>query len=134
MLEDTPLRMTKQRQVILDELRSVTSHPTADDMYDMVRRRLPNVSLGTVYRNLEVLAGSGVVQKIDVGGSKKRFDGNTEAHDHLRCTACGRVDDILINTETDFEEMAALLTGYTVLRHRLEFIGICPQCQGDGKR
>ena len=54
MLEDTSLRMTRQRQVIIDELRSVTSHPTADDVYDMVRRRLPNVSLGTVYRNLEV--------------------------------------------------------------------------------
>jgi len=134
MLEDTPLRMTKQRQVILDELRSVTSHPTADDMYDMVRRRLPNVSLGTVYRNLEVLAESGVVQKIDVGGTKKRFDGNTDPHDHLRCTACGRVDDVSINIETDFEELAALMTGYTIHRHRLEFIGICPQCQGVGKR
>jgi len=120
--------MTKQRQVILEELRSVTSHPTADDMYDMVRRRLPNVSLGTVYRNLEILAESGIVQKIDIGGTKKRFDGNVAAHYHLRCAGCGRVDDIHLDTGIDLEAMAAALTDYTILRHRLEFIGLCPSC------
>ena len=129
MLEDTSLRMTKQRQVILEELRSVTSHPTADDMYDMVRRRLPNVSLGTVYRNLEILAESGVVQKIDIGGTKKRFDGNVEVHYHLRCVECGRVDDVQIDTGVDLEALAAVMTDYTILRHRLEFIGICPNCE-----
>jgi len=98
-------------------------------MYDMVRRRLPNVSLGTVYRNLEILAESGVVQKIDIGGTKKRFDGNVEVHYHLRCTACGKVDDVHFSTGVDLEGMAALVTDYTILRHRLEFIGICPQCK-----
>lgn len=130
MLEDTSLRMTKQRQVILEELRSVTSHPTADDMYDMVRRRLPNVSLGTVYRNLEILAESGVVQKLDIGGTKKRFDGNVGVHCHLRCTQCGRVDDFPLETGVDLDELAAAMTDYTILRHRLEFVGICPNCQG----
>lgn len=129
MLEDTSLRMTKQRQIILDELRAVTSHPTADDMYDLVRRRLPKVSLGTVYRNLETLAESGLVQKIDVGGTKKRFDGNVGVHHHVRCTACGRVDDLHISTDGDLDEIAAVMTGYAILRHRLEFIGICAQCQ-----
>lgn len=129
MLEDTSLRMTKQRQVILEELRSVASHPTADDMYDMVRRRLPKVSLGTVYRNLEILAETGVVQKIDIGGTKKRFDGNVSVHDHLRCIRCGRVDDAHLDLEVDLEAMAAAMTEYTILRHRLEFIGLCPECQ-----
>ncbi len=129
MLEDTSLRMTRQRQVIIDELRSVTSHPTADDVYDMVRRRLPNVSLGTVYRNLEVLAESGVVQKIDIGGTKKRFDGNVDPHHHLRCTVCGRVDDLHISTGLDLEAIAARIADYTLLRYRLEFIGICSNCQ-----
>ena len=129
MLEDTSLRITKQRQVILEELRSVTSHPTADDMYDMVRRRLPNVSLGTVYRNLEILAESGVVQKIDIGGTKKRFDGNVEVHYHLRCVVCGRVDDVHFDTGVDLEALAAVMTDYSILRHRLEFIGICPNCE-----
>lgn len=133
MLEDTSLRMTKQRQVILEELRSVTSHPTADDMYDMVRRRLPNVSLGTVYRNLEILAESGVVQKLDVGGTKKRFDGNVAVHYHLRCAVCGRVDDVHMDPGVDLEAMAAAVTDFTILRHRLEFIGVCPGCERKGK-
>lgn len=133
MLEDTSLRMTKQRQVILEELRAITSHPTADEMYDLVRRRLPNVSLGTVYRNLEILAESGVVRKIDIGGTKKRFDGNVDEHHHLRCTICGRVDDLHINTDVDLEALAAMMTDYTILRHRLEFIGICPKCKQSQK-
>lgn len=132
MLEDTLLRMTKQRQVILEELRAVTCHPTADEMYDMVRRRLPNVSLGTVYRNLEILAESGIVQKIDIGGTKKRFDGNVEGHHHLRCIECGRVDDAHVETGVDLDAMAGAVTDYTILRHRLEFIGICPGCAKKG--
>lgn len=132
MLEDTSLRMTKQRQVILEELRAVTSHPTADDMYDMVRRRLPNVSLGTVYRNLEMLAESGVVQKLDIGGTKKRFDGNVAVHYHLRCLACGRVDDVHLDLGVDLEAMASAVTDYAILRHRLEFIGVCPHCEHQG--
>lgn len=133
MLEDTSLRMTKQRQVILEELRAVTSHPTADEMYDMVRRRLPNVSLGTVYRNLEMLADSGVVQKLDVGGSKKRFDGNVAVHYHLRCLGCGRVDDVELDIDIDLEKMAAAVTDYAIHRYRLEFIGHCPACKGKGE-
>ncbi|MCJ7604005.1 MAG: transcriptional repressor, partial [Desulfobulbaceae bacterium] len=70
------LRMTKQRQVILEELRKVKTHPTADDMYQMLRKKMPKISLGTVYRNLEILSESGIIQKLDVGGTQKRFDGD----------------------------------------------------------
>ncbi len=136
MLEDTSLRITRQRRVILEELRAVTSHPTADEMYEMVRRRLPKVSLGTVYRNLEILAESGVVMKIDVGGTKKRFDGNVAVHHHLRCVACGRVDDVDLNPGVDLEALAAARTDYDILRHRLEFVGVCPACkpkEGQGR-
>lgn len=130
MLENTTLRMTKQRQVILEELCSVKTHPTADDMYEMVRRRLPNVSLGTVYRNLEILSESGVIQKLDVGGTKKRFDGNVTTHSHLRCTECGRVDDVDFDPGVDLERAVAPYTEYQIIKHRLEFIGTCPECAG----
>ena len=129
MLLDTSLRMTKQRQIILEELRGVTSHPTADDMYEMIRRRLPNISLGTVYRNLEILSDKGIIQKLDVGGTKKRFDGNVMTHYHLRCTGCGMVGDIDIEPDHSLEEMAAALTNFKIIKHSLEFIGICPACQ-----
>ena len=88
------LRMTKQRQVILEELRKVKTHPTADDMYQMLRKKMPKISLGTVYRNLEILSESGIIQKLDVGGTQKRFDGDISIHSHVRCVDCGRVGDI----------------------------------------
>ena len=128
MLEDTSLRMTKQRQVILDELRAVTTHPTADEMYEVIRRRLPKISLGTVYRNLEILSDNGVIQKLDIGGTKKRFDGNVSTHYHLRCIDCGRVDDVHLDTDNELEKKAAALTDYKIIKHRLEFIGVCPSC------
>lgn len=128
MLSDTSLRLTKQRQIILEELRAVTSHPTADEMYEMIRKRLPKISLGTVYRNLEILSDKGVIQKLDVGGTKKRFDGNVGTHYHLRCTECGRVDDVHLDPEYSLEERAAALTDYKILKHSLEFIGVCPTC------
>ena len=87
-------RNTRQRQVILEELQKLTSHPTAAGLYEIVRRRLPKISLGTVYRNLELLARTGLIQKLEFGGGEARFDGNVDRHDHVRCVRCGRVDDI----------------------------------------
>ncbi|MEW6595712.1 MAG: transcriptional repressor [Thermodesulfobacteriota bacterium] len=127
---DSSLRVTKQRQIILDELCSVTSHPTADDLYQMVRQRLPRISLGTVYRNLETMAELGMIQKLEVGGTQKRFDGNAATHYHVRCQRCGRVDDLDLPPDTDVEKAAAQRTRFTILRHRLEFTGLCPACQG----
>ena len=129
MLENTSLRMTKQRRTILEKLCSVKTHPTADDMYEMVRETLPNVSLGTVYRNLEILSETGVIQKLDIGGTKKRFDGNIATHSHVRCKDCGRVDDVDFEVGVNLEDAVAPYTDYKITKHRLEFIGMCPECQ-----
>ena len=80
-------RNSRQRQVILEELRKLTSHPTAAVLYAVVRRRLPKISLGTVYRNLELLARMGVVQKLELAGGEARFDGRS-----LGTTMCGACD------------------------------------------
>lgn len=122
------LRITKQRQIILDELMAVTSHPTADEVYQMVRKRLPKISLGTVYRNLELLSTCGVIQKLDIGGTQKRFDGNATTHYHVRCIKCERVDDLDLPADFNFENEAGKVTDFKILRHRLEFSGICPAC------
>ena len=78
-------RMTLQRKTILEVLRQTDFHPSADEIYMMVRERLPRISLGTVYRNLEVLSESGFIQKLELGGTIKRFDWNPEKHYHIRC-------------------------------------------------
>ena len=124
------LRITKQRQIILDELCGVKTHPTADELYQMVRKRLPKISLGTVYRNLEILADCGIIQKLDIGGTQKRFDGDASVHYHVRCGQCGRVDDLALPPDFNVEKAASRLTSFRILRHRLEFSGVCPDCQG----
>jgi len=88
------MRLTTQRQIILEELSKVKTHPTASELYDMVRKRLPRIGLGTVYRNLELMAENGMILKLEVGGTQKRFDATTDTHYHIRCSGCGKVDDI----------------------------------------
>jgi Fur family ferric uptake transcriptional regulator len=122
------MRLTTQRQVILEELSKVTSHPTANEVYDMVRKRLPRIGLGTVYRNLELMADSGVILKLEVGGTQKRFDATTETHYHVRCTKCDRVNDIDIPVQKNINKLAAQASAYQILGHHIEFSGICEDC------
>jgi Fur family transcriptional regulator, ferric uptake regulator len=120
--------MTKQRRVILEELRKVTSHPTADLLHQMVRKSLPKISIATVYRNLEILSEEGLVLKMDVAGTQRRFDGNPRNHYHIRCGVCGRVDDVHMEVVASIEEDAGKSSGYRVLSHTVEFTGVCPEC------
>lgn len=132
-MESLPnMRLTTQRQIILEELGKVTSHPTANEVYDMVRKRLPRIGLGTVYRNLELLAESGVILKLEVGGTQKRFDATVDPHYHIRCAQCGKVDDIEIPVQEQIEEAAHHASSYEILGHHIEFSGICNSCQQKG--
>lgn len=123
------IRLTTQRQVILEELSKVKTHPTASELYDMVRKRLPRIGLGTVYRNLELMAENGLILKIEVGGTQKRFDATTEDHYHIRCSLCGRVDDIDVPVMEKLATQAANSSAYLILGHHVEFTGICSVCQ-----
>ena len=121
--------MTRQRKAILEEIKSANLHPTADEIYKMVRRRLPRISLGTVYRNLEILSESGVVKKLDIGGTQKRFDGNPENHYHVRCIDCGRVEDIPVKSVTIIEDVFHDVCDYQITGHQLVLVGLCPVCK-----
>lgn len=123
------MRLTTQRQIILEELGKVTSHPTANEVYDMVRRRLPRIGLGTVYRNLELMADVGVILKLEVGGTQKRFDATVEPHYHVRCSSCGKVNDIDIAVQEQINQVAEKASNYKILGHHIEFTGICNLCQ-----
>lgn len=125
------LRMTKQRRVILEELRKDNIHPTADQLYEMVRKRLPHISLGTVYRNLEILTSLGEIQTLEISGSQKRYDGIPHKHYHIRCVNCDRVDDAPIAPLNRLEDELYGATVYTIMGHRLEFLGLCPACSKD---
>jgi Fur family ferric uptake transcriptional regulator len=125
--------MTRQRQVILEELRKVKTHPSADEVYEMVRKRLPRISLGTVYRNLEILSESGEIKKLEPGSSLKRFDGNPSEHFHIRCIRCDRIADMPMASDFEIDLADMTPTEYEILGHRLEFFGLCPYCSNNSK-
>ena len=129
MSNESTHRKTQQREVILEVLKSTHCHPTADELYAMVRKRLPKVSLGTVYRNLEKLSESGEIQKIEGCGGQKRFDGDTKVHYHARCLECGRIDDVMIKPTKRLENAAAGETDYQIIGHKTLFLGYCPKCK-----
>ena len=122
------LRMTRQREVILKELRKVDTHPSADEVYEMVRKHLPRISLGTVYRNLEILSECGEIQKLELGCTLKRFDGIAENHYHIRCIECDRVVDAPADFNVAVHHDLKNATDFEITGHRLELIGICPDC------
>ena len=124
-------RMTRQRKIILEELRNLHSHPTADEVYDTVRKRMPRISLGTVYRNLEILSRWGLARRLDLAGNRRRFDGSTEDHYHVRCVRCGGVEDVPLEPLRDLEESARRNTDFEIIGHRLNFLGLCPGCRNE---
>jgi Fur family ferric uptake transcriptional regulator len=126
-------RMTHQRRVILEVIQGSSDHPTADEVYQRVRKMLPHISLGTVYRNLDVLAKNGMISKIGPEFTQMRYDRVTTEHYHITCIACGRIEDMPLeardSTVERLESALGKLTKYGVFGHRLEFFGLCEHCK-----
>lgn len=125
-------RNTKQRQAILDVLCASKSHPTAAELFQEVRVRVPEISLGTVYRNLDVLAESGQVVRVHDGGHEARFDGNRHPHAHLQCTRCGRLGDVEVMLPDLAELNGSRLGDFLVTDHTLTLHGVCGACRSAG--
>lgn len=121
-------RMTKQRAVILEVLRNVHTHPTADEIYGMVRKKLPRISLGTVYRNLELLTNAGEILRLDRAGIQKHFDGNPIPHHHVRCKRCGRIGDVSLPAAIPAVSSAEA-EDFTIHDMEVEFVGLCRGCE-----
>jgi len=126
---DAKLRMTHQREIILEELRRATSHPTADELFERIKKKLPRISLATVYRNLEILSEAGIIKKLEISGRQKRFDWDPQDHDHVYCTQCHRVDNIPTTTTPFLSVNTKEQKGYQITGCRIEFYGLCPNCQ-----
>lgn len=131
-MKQTIMRMTKQRKLILEELRKVKNHPTAYEVYERVKNFMPQISLGTVYRNLEILSSSGIINRLDMAQGQRRFDATIQDHHHIRCVSCGRVDDIPLNTVRDLTNIIDIVgetSGYEVLGCGIDLRGMCPVCK-----
>jgi Fur family transcriptional regulator, peroxide stress response regulator len=121
------LRNTKQLEVIWEAIKDDTSHPTADQVYARVRERFPNVSLGTVYRNLQKLVADEKLQVLMLGRSQ-HFDPLVTRHQHFICEKCGRVFDVLMDTGDEIKPAKLPHAGFKVTSHQLAFYGTCKQC------
>ena len=126
------LRMTRQRRIILDEFRTPGRHLIADEVYMRVRRKLPNISLGTVYRNLEILSQAGLIKRLHLGGGQRQYDGGLHRHYHVRCVKCGKISDIPADPFPELDNMAKG-HGFKILGHQLEFEGLCQVCRKAGR-
>jgi Fur family transcriptional regulator, peroxide stress response regulator len=123
-------RMTRQRRVILDELRKVKTHPCADELYENVRKVLPRISMGTVYRNLEILTRQNEILTLNIPGSLKRYDGNPHPHYHIRCLECGCIDDAPMEV-LNLDQYSKSFSNFEIKGHHIEFTGVCQTCVKD---
>ena len=123
-------RNTIQRQLVISAVRSLSNHPTAEEVYDRIVIDYPDISKGTVYRNLNSLVDSGLLRRVSVPSSADRYDHILTKHYHVQCLRCHKfmsVDDL--DYLQELEDKIAQLTGYRMENHNMVFQGICPECQ-----
>ena len=120
-------RNTRQLEVIWGAIQNDKSHPTADQVYEKVRRKLPNVSLGTVYRNLQKLVADEKLQILMLGRAQ-HFDPLVERHQYFICERCEQVYDVLVDSEREIKSAKLAPEGFKVTSHRLAFYGFCKHC------
>ncbi len=118
---------SRQREAILNELRSRCDHPTAAQIYEGVRKTIPNISLGTVYRNLASLVESGEILSVTVGDGYEHYDGDKSFHVHLHCKACGAIIDSRVS-KSKIEGLADL-DGFTPETSVCVVYGLCKNCK-----
>lgn len=122
------LKYSRQRESIKEYLNSTCEHPTADSVYLHVKEEYPNISLGTVYRNLNLLADIGEAIKITTPNGGDRFDGRTHPHYHFCCTTCGRVVDLNLKELDYINKEAEKNFDGVIKNHSMMFYGICGEC------
>ena len=122
------LKYSRQREAIKTFLAGRTDHPTADTVYTCLREIYPNISLGTVYRNLSLLEQLGEITKISAGSSAEHYDANLEPHQHFICTQCHKVEDIHMEDIDSFIDTAARPSPGVIESYRANFYGTCEEC------
>jgi Fur family ferric uptake transcriptional regulator len=118
--------------MILEDLRCTDSHPTADEIYARVRDKLPRISLGTVYRNLQALASDGEIRSFN-DGNRTRYDGAMHEHYHVKCLVCGRVGDMSPKAAGELNNRVSKNSEFRIVGYKVEFVGVCPECERNGK-
>lgn len=122
------LKYSRQREAIVNYLRSTTAHPTAETIYENIRKVYPNVSLGTIYRNLNLLVTHNQILKLSCGDGSDRFDGNTIPHNHFLCRCCNQVLDLEMEPIDHINVIAGAGFSGKIQGHVTYFYGVCENC------
>lgn len=122
------LKFSRQRESIKEYLQHTAEHPTADMVYENIRKIYPNISLGTVYRNLALLADLGEARKVTGIDGADRYDGNTVPHNHFICTRCGSVIDLEMEDISSIQDHAARNFDGKIEGFSVNFFGVCGNC------
>ena len=130
----TQRRMTQQRRVLMEVLQDLGNHPTADELYAAVKKRLPGVSKGTVYRNLQVLTENRDVRTISTRTGIRHYDHDAHNHYHIHCTQCGRLADVSLKPLDITALSKSQVSGFEVTGHNIELSGVCPECSAKNER
>jgi Fe2+ or Zn2+ uptake regulation protein len=123
-------RMTKQRQMVYDVLMKKRDHPTASEVFDRTKDRMPTISLATVYNCLETLTQCGLVKQVNVDRSASRYCPNLREHAHFYCEKCGAITDVVLKAGKDATEVWQLPDGSEVGHVDFAIKGLCPECSG----
>lgn len=123
------MNYSKQRQTIYEYVKSTKTHPTADSIYNYLKKENPNLSLATVYRNLNQMSEDKKFRRLNFSGLPDRFDGNVDEHYHMVCNKCNSVYDIMLNSFKNIDNEIEEKTGFKILSHDIMFEGICDKCK-----
>lgn len=123
------MKHSRQRDLVLKALQENVVHPTADYLYAIIKKSDPNISLATVYRNLNLLAKKGIIRRIESLDHVTRFDHNTHNHYHFVCSQCNKVYDVPYDVTPELADKVTAMTGLAIESYDISFKGICPDCK-----
>lgn len=130
LLKEKGFKVTPQRIAVYETLRNTKEHPSADILYSKLQPLYPTMSLATVYKSLEVFKELNLIQELNVGEDKFRYDANVKQHPHIVCLKCGKVEDVYDEMIFDLQTQVKNKTGYDLVSQQLYFFGYCPGCKG----
>ena len=122
-------RSSVQRQLVSRIIESSRDHPTAQSVFEQAREQMPSISLGTVYRNLQLLVDQGLLLERKIGNRPARYEGQRQRHYHICCVECGALEDLSVPYQEILDRRVQRMVRYQLQEHRMEFYGICPRCQ-----
>ena len=130
-LKNKGMLQSKQREQILDIFLKTEKHPTINDLYDLVRKKHPQIGLATVYRTMRIICDAGLARETDFGGNTKRFEHKYkhQHHDHLVCLNCGRITEVISPAIEKLQENLARKHRFKAVRHKMEIFGFCKTCK-----